>query len=88
MDSLATIGSWISDNESLLSGMAAMIVLGTVLLSPFGAGVRGVFRRDSSVLPERTGATAASSHENSPVRLTLKDLTAPNGEKRRRELLR
>lgn len=77
MDSLATIGSWISDNESLLSGMAAMIVLGTVLLSPFGAGVLRVFRRDSNVLPERTAGTATSLHENSPVRLTLKDLTAP-----------
>ena len=27
MDSLASIGSWISANESLLSGMAAMIVV-------------------------------------------------------------
>ena len=68
MDALATIGSWISENESLLSGMAAMIVLAGVLLSPVGVGFRQLLRRDSG---ERTP-------DSGPVRLTLEDLTAPS----------
>ena len=37
---LAEIGRWIAENESLLSGMAAIVVLTGVLLSPFGGGLR------------------------------------------------
>jgi pimeloyl-ACP methyl ester carboxylesterase len=40
MDSLAEIGSWISANESLLSGLAAMIVVGGVAFSAVGLGFR------------------------------------------------
>jgi len=78
MDSLATIGSWISENESLLSGMAAMIVLAGVLLSPVGLGFRQLLRGDSSKRPERAGEKAAPSPESGSERLTLKDLTAPS----------
>jgi pimeloyl-ACP methyl ester carboxylesterase len=85
MDSLATIGSWISQNESLLSGMAAIIVLAGVLLSPLGVG----FRRMMRGTPERTPsagldaqtATPTASPEratSTPERLTFKDLTAPS----------
>ena len=40
MASLADIGSWISVNESLLSGLAAMIVVGGVAVSAVGIGYR------------------------------------------------
>lgn len=40
MTSLAAIGSWISQNESLLSGLAAMIVVGGVVLSVLSGGLR------------------------------------------------
>jgi pimeloyl-ACP methyl ester carboxylesterase len=42
MTYLAYIGSWISDNESLLSGIAAMMVVGGVVLSVFGTGFRRI----------------------------------------------
>ncbi len=40
MDFLEGLGAWISTNESLLSGIAAIIVVGGVILSPLGFGVR------------------------------------------------
>jgi pimeloyl-ACP methyl ester carboxylesterase len=40
MASFSDIGSWISGNESLLSGLAAMIVVGVVTLSALGIGFR------------------------------------------------
>jgi pimeloyl-ACP methyl ester carboxylesterase len=75
MNFLTTIGSWISENESLLSGMAAIIVLAGVLLSPFGVGIRQLFRGGSS---GRSDGTSVASSADSPERLTLKDLTAPS----------
>ena len=69
MGELSAIGSWISENESLLSGLAAMIVLAGVVLSPLGVGVRrmlGIAR------------TAKPSAEPAPPRkLSLRDLTQP-----------
>jgi len=38
VNQFAEIGRWIAENESLLSGMAAIVVLTGVLLSPFGGG--------------------------------------------------
>ena len=40
MDSLADVGSWIANNEALLSGIAAMIVVAGVVYAPLGAGLR------------------------------------------------
>ncbi len=45
MSFLTLAGSWISENESLLSGLAALIVVAGVLLSPLGAGLRRVGAR-------------------------------------------
>lgn len=85
MDSLAAIGSWITENESLLSGMAAMIVLAGVLLSPFGVGIRRLMRGDrggASVNRSESGSSrgerAPSRPASPPSRLTFKDLTAPS----------
>jgi TolB-like protein/tetratricopeptide (TPR) repeat protein len=40
VEMLADIGAWISQNEALLSGIAAMIVVAGVILTPLGAGLR------------------------------------------------
>jgi len=63
MPSLSEIGSWISENEALLSGLAAMIVVGGVVLSALGIGYRRLSpgrRPDDSGVEER-GRTAASA---------------------------
>ena len=94
MTFLAEIGSWISENEALLSGLAAMIVVGGVFLSVIGVGYRR-FRLDrrqgdsdvegasASVAPgsERDSGTPAS--EPRPVPLTFKRLTAPSSHETR-----
>ena len=45
MDELAEIGRWIAENESLLSGMAAIVVLVGVVFSPLGGGLRSLLGR-------------------------------------------
>lgn len=40
---ISQIGNWITENESLLSGLAALVVLGGLILSPVGAGLRRFF---------------------------------------------
>lgn len=40
MEPLARLGTWIAENEALLSGIAAMIVVAGVILTPLGAGLR------------------------------------------------
>lgn len=75
MDALATMGRWISENESLLSGMAAMIVLAGVLWFPLGAAYRKLKQSNSS---GRNGLAVDTPGESSPERITLKDLTAPS----------
>jgi len=65
MPYLAEIGSWISRNESLLSGMAAMIVVVGVAVSILGVG----FRR----LKISRGPGDSGSHANSPASGTAHD---------------
>jgi len=73
MPNIGDILQWITENESLLSGLAAMIVLAGVILSPLGMGLRRLFARkrqtQPDALPEPIPATA---------RLTSKDRTAPS----------
>ena len=45
MPNLADIGLWISGNEQLLSGLAALIVLAGVILSPVRKGILHLFSR-------------------------------------------
>jgi TolB-like protein/tetratricopeptide (TPR) repeat protein len=64
MPELGDIVGWISENESLLSGLAALIVLGGVILSPLGAGMRRLHERrrragPSGVHPTEPVATSA-----------------------------
>jgi pimeloyl-ACP methyl ester carboxylesterase len=62
MDLLEALGRWISDNESLLSGLAALIVVAGVILSPIGGGFRRLRGNDrgrrSAEQPSGPSATA------------------------------
>ena len=82
MESLAAIGSWISNNESLLSGMAAMIVLAGVILSPLGIGLRRLVGagpdEPSTDRGRPTNSTAPARPADTPERLTFRQLTAPS----------
>jgi len=83
MDLLNAIAGWISENESLLSGMAAIIVLAGVLLSPFGGRIRQLLRGDSSESRDDAREADEPSPKDGTDQLTLKDLTAPSPYKTR-----
>jgi pimeloyl-ACP methyl ester carboxylesterase len=78
MNLFSTIGRWISENESLLSGLVAMIVLAGFFLSPVGAGIRRFLRGNEGESKERAGISNVSPAGSGAERLTLKDLTAPS----------
>lgn len=93
MSFLGLAGSWISENESLLSGLAALIVVAGVLLSPLGAGLRRVGARrrkhELAVAAGRDGGVEASAPTPAVVtptpaerqgvqRISFKALTAPS----------
>lgn len=63
MESLSQIGTWISENEALLSGIAAMIVVAGVVFSPIGLGVRRLLRQSQNV-------NGTSSHPDRPTRIS------------------
>lgn len=48
METLGNLASWIAQNEALLSGIAASIVIAGVLMSPFGRGLRRLATRSPS----------------------------------------
>ncbi len=49
MESLSHIGAWISENEALLSGIAAMIVVAGVVFSPVGLGIRRLIGQSDDI---------------------------------------
>jgi TolB-like protein len=66
MASIDEIGRWITENEALLSGMAALVVLAGVILSPLGTGMRHLLARrgqtpPSTSHPDPVGATTHSA---------------------------
>ncbi len=71
MPNVADLGVWVTQNESLLSGLAAMIVLAGVVLSPLGIGIRRLrARREQPHAPESqaglVGPTAPSKLPATP----------------------
>jgi TolB-like protein len=70
---ISEIGRWIAENESLLSGMAALVVLAGVIFSPLGTGVRRLFGRYKPTQPP-----AAPSEPVGSTPLTSEDLAAPS----------
>ena len=81
MDLLETLGRWISDNESLLSGLAALIVVAGVILSPIGGGLRRLRgqggRRSTGPGPEPPEPAQPGAQSDPPESITLKALTDP-----------
>ncbi len=63
MDGLAEIGAWITANEALLSGIAALIVVAGVVFTPLGVGLRRIVGRASEPAPQ----PAASASPTEPV---------------------
>lgn len=74
MDFLSGIGTWISQNEALLSGIAAMIVVAGVVFTPFGAGLRRYLARDAGA---SSGAEPRPS-ESTPQPIESDTSTAPS----------
>ena len=70
MEFLSQIGSWISDNEALLSGLAAMIVVASVVFSPFGSGFRRLLGGSGS---PSTGEREHQADAAKPELATSKD---------------
>jgi len=79
MDVLEAIGRWISENESLLSGLAAMIVVSGVVWSVLGGGLNRLRDRPGGPEVADLQATPPSSNgiagQADPI--TLQDLTKP-----------
>ncbi len=82
MDALSEFGAWITDNESLLSGMAALIVLAGVVLSPLGIGVRRFLGGGRELDPDSPESNTSGAGASSPVqrakRMTFQELVAPS----------
>lgn len=86
MSYVAAMAAWISANEQLLSGLAAMIVVAGVLFSPLGSWVRQRVRGNAggrTAEPETTPGTTAeastlSAPHGRPARMTFQALTRPS----------
>ncbi len=61
MEIITVITNWIVENEGLLSGIAALIVVGGVLISPFGASFRSVVAKHAPFLFNDDNPLADSS---------------------------
>lgn len=72
-EEVAEIGRWIAENESLLSGMAALVVLAGVVFSPLGGGVRRLLARHKPTQPP----SAPSEPVTAAARAVPADLRAP-----------
>jgi pimeloyl-ACP methyl ester carboxylesterase len=70
MEFLSGLGKWISDNESLLSGAAAIIVLLGVVVSIAGILAKTLGR-------QRGNSNSERDVPETPESITLKELTAP-----------
>ncbi|MDH3687214.1 MAG: hypothetical protein OEP95_13370, partial [Myxococcales bacterium] len=64
LEVLASLFRWIGENEAVLSGIAAAIVIVGVLFTPLGRGARALFGRER---PEAAGAPSSSGPEDPPL---------------------
>ena len=72
MELITFVTDWIVQNEGLLSGIAALIVVGGVLVSPFGASFRSVIAKRAPFLfgeevPSARGAIAETENGDGPA---------------------
>ena len=72
MNYLEQIQQWISDNERLLSGLAALVALAGVIVAPLGMGLRRLRARR-----RRASASAAAQLKQAPVPQPAKPVAAP-----------
>ncbi len=70
MNFIAGISGWIADHDALLSGLASLIALAGLILSPIGIGVRRLLSRPAPMREEQpapSGAASVKAGEDSPV---------------------
>jgi TolB-like protein len=77
---LSQIGNWISENEALLSGLAAMIVVTGVIFTPLGLGLGRLFRgaREATDLRESTESRRSVEARDEPSNSNSPQFSAPS----------
>ena len=79
MPNISDVGRWITENEAFLSGAAALVALGGVVLSPVGSALRRLLVRKQSKSPAIAGtAQAAASVARTPGETILAVLPFDN----------
>lgn len=77
---LSQVGRWISENEALLSGIAAMIVVAGVGLTPLGAGLRRLLRgaRHAADMRDSSESRRGVEARDEPSGSNAAQFSAPN----------
>jgi TolB-like protein len=65
MERFGDIGRWIAENESLLSGLVALVILVGLVLSPIGKGIRRLYTRYNDARPSAARPELVSATESS-----------------------
>jgi TolB-like protein/tetratricopeptide (TPR) repeat protein len=68
MESLREIGRWIAENESLLSGIVALVVLAGLIVSPIGKGLRRTYAKLG-----KSSSSLSSSEASASIRTAASD---------------
>jgi TolB-like protein len=77
VDALEVIAAWITENEQLLSGLAAIVAVVGVVLTPIGLAMRR--RRSEAVLPPlREAAALGADASPSPAKSEVASSPAPS----------
>ncbi|MDH3432136.1 MAG: hypothetical protein OEQ14_19235 [Gammaproteobacteria bacterium] len=67
MASIGDVVQWISENESLLSGMVALVVLVGLILSPIGKGIRRFYTRRDQIEPSDAASDSTPVTRHTPT---------------------
>ena len=80
MEFLGQVGNWISENEALLSGIAAMIVVAGVVFTPFGAGLRRLLSgaHEAADVHESSESRHGIEAREEPSQSNSKQVSAPS----------
>lgn len=82
MEILGEFGRWIADNESLLSGIVALVILAGLIISPIGRGLRGAYARlgkspaAATAEPDRAAPAAPESQDTLLAVLAFENLSS------------
>ncbi|MBV1931992.1 MAG: hypothetical protein KUG71_09775 [Porticoccaceae bacterium] len=77
MESINDVLSWLTDHESAFSAIAALVVIFGVVLSPLGAGIRGILSGRGNSKQNQVSVSAATGAEETNVPTTQDFLTTP-----------